>query len=193
MLRVLQPSDYAVVPWKNGGGVTSDILVLPAGAWNDDFSLRVSLAPITVPGPFSSFPGIERHITLLSHACVELVFADAGATTLTRLKPFRFDSVLAPATRLPDGPANVLNVMTRRGVWTATVCAQDGAGAAEGDCVVLYAVRGMWSAASGTEAVSCPAGAAIVAAGAVSFAGTEDAEAVLAVAMRVKEMGTTLQ
>jgi environmental stress-induced protein Ves len=188
MLRVLQPSDYATVPWKNGGGVTSDILVLPAGASNDDVALRVSLAPITAAGPFSSFPGVERHITRLSYARVELVFADGDGlcecTTLARLQPFRFDSVLAPTTRLPDGPAAVLNVMIRRGLWTASVSRPDRAVTAEGDRVVLYAVHGTWSATDGSGTVTCPAGATIVAEGTVSFAGTKGAEAVLAVATR---------
>ena len=57
-LQVLKTSDYKMVPWKNGGGVTQDVLLLPASATHDDFDVRLSLAPISAEGPFSAFPGM---------------------------------------------------------------------------------------------------------------------------------------
>ncbi len=85
-LRVLTVSDYTVTPWKNGGGITQDVLLLPQGASQDDFDIRVSLAPIVTEGPFSSFPGIDRHITLLTRERLELVFP-AQTRSLARLQP----------------------------------------------------------------------------------------------------------
>lgn len=147
-LKVLTISDYTVTPWKNGGGVTSDIFLFPEGATQADFDIRLSLAPIVAEGPFSSFPGIDRHITRLSTARLSLVFG-TEARELKRLEPLYFDSVLQPRSLLPDGPAQVLNVMTRRGRWNAQVMPVSGANepllaAPDGGLVVLHAVTGTW-------------------------------------------------
>ena len=65
MIRVLPPGDYRVMPWKNGGGTTTEIWIHPPGAGWDAFEWRVGIADIAQSGPFSSFPGIDRSIMLL--------------------------------------------------------------------------------------------------------------------------------
>lgn len=147
-IKVLTASDYIVTPWKNGGGVTSDVFLYPEGAGHGDFDIRLSLAPIVEEGAFSSFPGIDRHITRLSDAPLSLVFGPE-TRELKRLEPLYFDSVQAPHSRLPEGPARVLNVMTRRGRWNAQVMPAYGAtepllAAPDGGFVVLHAVSGTW-------------------------------------------------
>lgn len=147
-LKVLKVSDYRTTPWKNGGGVTQDVLLLPAGATHETFDIRVSLAPIVAEGPFSAFPGIDRHITLLTQERLNLAFAHE-TRALNRLEPLYFDSALQPASRLPDGPVRVLNVMTRRGRWNAQVMPARGDNepllvAPDGGFVVLHAVTGTW-------------------------------------------------
>lgn len=147
-LKVLTMSDYVVTPWKNGGGVTSDVFLFPDGATQENFDIRLSLAPILTEGAFSSFPGIDRHITRLSATPLGLVFG--GETReLKRLEPLYFDSVLQPRSVLPEGPAQVLNVMTRRGRWNAQVMPVAGANepllaVPDGGLVVLHAVTGTW-------------------------------------------------
>ena len=121
MFQLLTQEDYSSTPWKNGKGITQDVLLLPAGASHDNFDIRVSIAPIVGEAPFSAFPGIERIITCLSDNPVILVFADRNEVRLDRLMPFQFDSNLSPSTRLPEGEGRVLNVMTRRGRWNASV------------------------------------------------------------------------
>jgi hypothetical protein len=147
-LRVLKAADYKTTPWKNGGGVTQDILLLPEHSTQDNFDIRLSLAPIVSEGPFSSFPGIDRHITLLSEERLDLVFAQE-TRSLKRLEPFYFDSVQQPVSKLPDGVARVLNVMTRRGRWHAQVMPASGGkepllAAPDGGLVILHAVTGVW-------------------------------------------------
>lgn len=147
-LKVFKASDYAVVPWKNGGGVTHDVLLLPRGATQEDFDIRLSLAPIVAEGPFSSFPGIDRHITRLSHSRLTLQFG-TEERELKRLEPLYFDSALQPTSRLPNGAARVFNVMTRRGRWNAQVMPAAGGkepllAAPDGGLVVLHAVTGTW-------------------------------------------------
>ncbi|MBM7325185.1 HutD family protein, partial [Agrobacterium sp. S2] len=48
------------MPWKNGGGVTTEIIVHPAKASMADFDWRISMANVAQDGPFSIFPGVDR-------------------------------------------------------------------------------------------------------------------------------------
>lgn len=150
-LRLLSAADYASVPWKNGAGVTTDILLLPLGESHETFDIRVSRAPIVSEGPFSSFPGIDRKITRLAEAPLELTFEDGRSETLERFQPLAFDSALAPRSGLPEGPTQVLNVMTRRGRWSSRVRVLHGEGTATlepvaGALLLIYAVAGEWHA-----------------------------------------------
>ena len=62
----LRPSDYRVMPWKDGGGSTTEVAIEPAGAGlSEPFLWRVSSARVESSGPFSHFPGRARLLTLL--------------------------------------------------------------------------------------------------------------------------------
>jgi hypothetical protein len=109
-MRILRIDDVAPQPWKNGGGVTRELLAWPAdGGWQ----LRVSVADIEADGPFSAFPGVERWFTVLKGAGVELT-VDGQAQRLTRTSPpLRFDGAAITTCRLLDGPTRDLNLMLR--------------------------------------------------------------------------------
>lgn len=65
----LHPSDYRVMPWKDGGGSTMEIAMEPEGAsLSDPFVWRVSSARVEASGPFSAFPGYARSLVLLEGA-----------------------------------------------------------------------------------------------------------------------------
>jgi environmental stress-induced protein Ves len=147
MLQLLTQENYSSTPWKNGKGITQDVLLLPAGASHEDFDIRISISPIVGEAPFSAFPGIERTITCLSDNPVVLVFAGNSEVRLDPLMPFRFDSDLSPSTRLPAGEGRVLNVMARRGRWNAAVKILHGAvdkvvDVPAGGLAVVHAARG---------------------------------------------------
>lgn len=61
------------MPWKNGGGMTRELVCQPPDADMDSFDWRVSIAHIASDGPFSSFSGVDRIITLLSGGGVHLL------------------------------------------------------------------------------------------------------------------------
>ena len=62
----LRPADYRLMPWKNGGGSTTEIAIEPPGAsLGESFTWRVSSAAVAASGLFSSFPGLVRSLLLV--------------------------------------------------------------------------------------------------------------------------------
>lgn len=57
---------------KNGGGITTEIIVHPANASMADFDWRMSMADVAQDGPFSIFPGIDRTLCILEGAGMSL-------------------------------------------------------------------------------------------------------------------------
>ena len=115
MIKLLKAADRTAVPWKNGGGVTRDVIVSPAGATLDNFDWRVSIAEIASDGPFSAFPGIDRQLAVLQGK-VALTIDGHPPVTLDPAAPaLEFPGEAAVESKLIDGPSMDLNVMTRRG------------------------------------------------------------------------------
>jgi uncharacterized protein len=121
-MRLLRAAERVAVPWKNGGGVTSEVAAFPEGAGFDGFDWRISIADVAAGGPFSRFPGIDRVLTVIEGRGLSLVVEGMAAVDLNeRSNPFAFPGDAACAAELTHGPIRDLNVMTRRGVCTASV------------------------------------------------------------------------
>lgn len=112
MIRLVHLADVAPRPWKNGGGLTRELLCWPDAA---DWQLRVSVAEVARDGPFSAYPGVARAFAVLQGAGVVLHFADAALTLTPDSAPLHFDGALAPDCSLVDGPTLDLNLMSRTG------------------------------------------------------------------------------
>jgi uncharacterized protein len=119
LIRLLKAADRAAVPWKNGGGVTHDVIVSPAGATLETFDWRISIAEIAADGPFSRFPGIDRKLAVLKGKVALTVEGGAPAVLDPNTDPLDFHGESAVEGRLVDGPSTDLNVMTRRGRFTS--------------------------------------------------------------------------
>ncbi|MGB7479405.1 MAG: HutD family protein, partial [Burkholderiaceae bacterium] len=90
-MRKLTAADYAVMPWKNGGGVTTELAIAPAGASLDDFDWRISSAEVCAAGPFSGFDGIERSLAILDGAGLRLrIDGDTEVVLRPDIAPFAF-------------------------------------------------------------------------------------------------------
>ena len=111
-------ADVTPQPWRNGGGITRELLAWPQPA---DWQLRVSVAEIERDGPFSPFPGTERWFAVIDGAGVELAWA--GGTTTLRCgdAPLNFTGEAATACRLLQGPTRDLNLMHRLGHGMASM------------------------------------------------------------------------
>jgi environmental stress-induced protein Ves len=121
-VKLIRIDDVPATPWKNGGGVTRDLVTWPAA---DGWRVRISVAEIARDGPFSDYPGVARWFGVLKGAGVELDFG-GHVTRLTRNDaPIHFDGAAAPGCRLIDGPTLDLNLMLR-GVTGGMQIADDG-------------------------------------------------------------------
>lgn len=116
---LLTSEDYTRAPWKNGGGVFTDIADAhrPGAITKDWDSLlwRFASTPIVAPGPFSHMPGIDR---------LQMVVRGRGLVLKTpqgefdEREPFttvRFTGEMEIVTELEAGPVEVVNLMARRG------------------------------------------------------------------------------
>jgi len=109
------------VPWKNGGGITREVLADPAAAGLERFDWRISTAEVRAAGPFSAFPGIERILCVLQGKLSLAVAARAPIVLNADSAPYAFAGD-DPAHGAPvDGPVIDLNVMARRGCFGAQV------------------------------------------------------------------------
>lgn len=143
------------MPWKNGGGVTREIVCQPPGADMSGFDWRVSIAHIASDGPFSVFAGVDRVITLLEGAGVRLQSTDGAFDHRLDqpLAPFAFAGEAPVQASLLHGDCHDFNVMTRRDACRAEVqvCrANDDLPSA--DAGLLMAVQGAWQIAQDTLA-----------------------------------------
>ena len=112
-LTHLTPSDYKRMPWKNGGGMTTELMSEPGtGA----FDWRISIAEVTQSGPFSDFSDYDRTIMLVEGTGFTLEFEQRPAQRLgSSFEPFRFDGAWHTHCTLIDGPVRDFNLMVRKG------------------------------------------------------------------------------
>ncbi|WP_312797642.1 HutD family protein [Tianweitania sp.] len=121
-MKILRAADYRRMPWKNGKGETTEIAVFPPNAGLDDFEWRVSMADVVEDGPFSTFPDIDRTLSVLQGEGIELAVSGQEEVRLDRdSEPFAFPADTHTSARLIAGPITDLNVMTRRGAFRHTV------------------------------------------------------------------------
>ena len=123
VMRYFDLQTLPAMTWKNGGGVTREIVREPAGSSLDDFDWRVSVADIAAAGPFSRFVGIDRHLLLLEGDGVNLTSAEVGldVNLLADDTVLAFSGDVDMNSQLLGGTVRDFNVMTKRGMWQAQV------------------------------------------------------------------------
>jgi uncharacterized protein len=114
MHRLLEPADYVRMPWKNGGGHTTQIAAHPEGARVDAFDWRVSIADVATDGPFSNFPGADRTIVLVAGAGMRLSGSGHAVELRAPWEPYAFNGDDAIDCTLIAGPVRDFNLIVRR-------------------------------------------------------------------------------
>lgn len=158
VVRVVRAADRVTMPWKNGGGVTHELVRAGEGAAG--FAVRLSIAEVAADGPFSRFPGVDRVILLLRGAGFRLLREDGLVVDVMRPnEPFAFAGEDVWGCTLLNGPVFDFNVMTDRATCRATVSVA-GPGRVEGrwvlaldDCGVAGVPLAAWDLAEVDGAV----------------------------------------
>jgi environmental stress-induced protein Ves len=131
-------------PWKNGGGVTWQVASEPPGA-SFEFDWRISLARVGSDGPFSSFPGVARILTVLEGAMRLNVAGRAPIVLDQTAAPYSFPGDAACVAELIK-PVVDLNLMVRRGSFRAEVetlhVQAETSLALDSDTVILFVASG---------------------------------------------------
>lgn len=112
----ISANQYKDIPWKNGGGITKELLIEPAGALvTESFTWRISMANVDRSGLFSCFPDIDRTLIILEGKGIELDHGAYGKSLLSEpLKPLAFPGEWETYGRLLDGQCLDFNVMSKR-------------------------------------------------------------------------------
>lgn len=111
MIEVVSVARVQPEPWRNGGGVTRELLVWPP---TGDWQMRISLAEITRDGPFSAFPGVERWLAIVDGQGLVLRIAERRAALDLDSAPLAFDGAAPTYAELMSGASRDLNLMARR-------------------------------------------------------------------------------
>jgi environmental stress-induced protein Ves len=161
-VNLVAVSDIAPLPWKNGGGVTRELLRVAcddgAGA---DWGMRISVADIDADGPFSPFPGVTRWFAVIAGAGVSLSWPGRAPLLLRRGAPaLCFAGDPGPDCQLLDGSTRDLNVMVRTNWGHASVVGatfDDEASLGHSRGLGLFALRPLRLHATGASALEMPA------------------------------------
>lgn len=123
-------------PWRNGGGVTRELLAWPTAC---DWQVRLSVAEVQAAGPFSRYDGLERWFAVLQGDGVVLRLGDAEHRLTTDSEPFRFDGAAAVHCTPVRGATRDFNVMARPGRATLRrVRGESGFGSSGRRLLALY-------------------------------------------------------
>lgn len=115
-VAVLNREQQCAMPWRNGGGITHEIMVEPPGATMESgFAWRLSIADIEKDGPFSQFPGCDRSMVVIEGEGMELEFPMGRREQVLPLSVFRFPGEVPCVGHLLKGAIKDLNAMTARG------------------------------------------------------------------------------
>jgi len=107
MITPLDPAGYVRTPWKNGGGVTTDI-AFDGDVW------RFSRTPITAAGPFSDYAGFDRLQVLVAGSGLVLQTPSGEIDVRRPFRPVRFAGETPIVSRLEAGPVEVVNLIGNR-------------------------------------------------------------------------------
>lgn len=125
--------------WRNGGGLTHELVSQPAGDWR----WRASVARIERDGPFSHFPQTQRHFAVVRGAGVRLEIAGQAYELHAGGQVLAFDGGQACQARLLQGPTLDFNLMSRgAAAWLRRWSGQGHVPWAAGETAGLYACTG---------------------------------------------------
>lgn len=149
--------DVSPSPWRNGGGVTRELL-----AWPDaqDWLWRLSVAEVAHSGLFSHFAGVQRWFAVLGHGAVRLTVGTQPHLVTTHSGPLCFDGGMPVDCVLLDGSTQDFNLMVRQPQVSARMIRVSGALGFTLDTpktIAIYAIDSMTKVQSGEQSMALAA------------------------------------
>ncbi|MBR0747532.1 HutD family protein [Bradyrhizobium japonicum] len=164
---LLKSEDYTRSPWKNGGGIFTDIADAhcadaQAKDW-DSLLWRFASTPIVAPGPFSYMPGIDRLQMVVGGRGLVLKSPSQDFDEREPFTTVRFTGEMEIVTELEAGPVEVVNLMARRGAAEIELLAlrEPGERPLSAGTHLVYAVSGDCSIRLNSEDIVIPAGSTL--------------------------------
>jgi uncharacterized protein len=122
--QIISLQSIKPVPWKNGGGVTRELLIQPyaaasAGSNAAPWAYRISVATIDRDGPFSVFSQIERWFTVIKGEPLQLTIDGVMRLVSITDPAFMFKGDVTIDCRLTRGPTQDLNLMVHHSISQA--------------------------------------------------------------------------
>jgi uncharacterized protein len=127
-MRILRTADRVPTAWKNGGGITFEVTSFPSEARLEDFGWRISMAEVRKSGPFSLFPNVDRTLAIIQGR-LQLDVGGRGLVDLDERSPaLSFPGDVPTSGKPLSDVVTDLNVMTRRGAYSAKVTRRSARG-----------------------------------------------------------------
>jgi environmental stress-induced protein Ves len=121
-MRIIPPTEFKSMPWKNGGGITREVLKEER---DGKLLWRLSIAEVASDGPFSLFPGLSRILTVIEG---EGLLLQAPDRTLCALPfyPVAFSGDLPISSKRIGGDVRDFNVIFDAGSVRADLSVHTG-------------------------------------------------------------------
>ncbi len=152
---LIRIDEVVAQPWRNGGGLTRELLAWPAP---QHWAVRVSVADVAADGPFSVFGGTRRWFAVLEGDGVELTVDGKPHRIVRGAEPLGFSGEATTACRLLGGPTRDLNLMLRQARGGMAPVRDGGTWSPQAACCGLFAATPGRCLAAGDE-FDVPAGA----------------------------------
>ncbi len=121
-MRIIPPTEFKTMPWKNGGGITHEILKEEHGG---KLLWRLSIAEVASDGPFSLFPGLSRILTIIDGNGLVLQAPDRALSALP-FSPVVFSGDLPISSKRIGGNVRDFNVIFDAGAVAADLSVHAG-------------------------------------------------------------------
>lgn len=110
VVKIVRFEDFAGRPWRNGGGITRELLTGPSP---ESWQWRVSVADIERDAPFSLWAGVQRWFVPIEGGGAELRVDGLPHRVELGGEPLAFEGNALTTCRLIAGPTRDLNLMLR--------------------------------------------------------------------------------
>jgi environmental stress-induced protein Ves len=139
-MQLIEPTAWRAQPWRNGAGVTHELVRWPDAG---PFAIRSSVADIAAPAPFSAFAGYRRWLYLLDGGPVTLARAGGDVVLAAPADGLAFSGEEEVAATAVARPSRDLNFMVRAELRARALLLRDGARAVlDGAAVAVFAIAG---------------------------------------------------